>query len=252
MSTTSAGATATAPTATPPYAPPTTGRHHDVSLRNRGPISTEIMRALGGVDFAGDWLEIGSGTGALVETLAQRMPKVRVQPTEFVAKSAAERTFAAHGKLGAQNEEELSAIDEVAERVGAQNRVAPARHLDLLDAPDKWDLPLKSYDAMHVGNVLHLVAAPTGMTNLAAGAQLYLRLGGILTVYGPFKRDGTFSTPSNADFDAKLRATNPLFGLRNDIDLINIANAHGLVHVATVDMPANIVFMVFRKLMARA
>jgi hypothetical protein len=42
-----------------------------------------------------------------------------------------------------------------------------------------------------------------------AGAGRLLKSGGRLFVYGPFKRDGTHTAPSNAAFDASLRAENP-------------------------------------------
>ena len=42
-----------------------------------------------------------------------------------------------------------------------------------------------------------------------------MRDGGRLFVYGPFMRDGAHTAPSNAAFDASLRAENPEWGVRD-------------------------------------
>jgi len=52
--------------------------------------------------------------------------------------------------------------------------------------------------------MLHISAAGT-TAGLFRAAQPALRPGGRLFVYGPFKRDGQFTTDSNQQFDAKLR-----------------------------------------------
>ena len=63
-------------------------------------------------------------------------------------------------------------------------------------------------------NVLHI--SPWRVSqNLIAGAGRLLRDDGRLFVYGPFKRDGEHTAPSNAAFDATLRAENPEWGVRD-------------------------------------
>jgi hypothetical protein len=49
---------------------------------------------------------------------------------------------------------------------------------------------------------------------LIAGAGMVLRVGGLLLVYGPFKKDGKCTTDSNAVFDVSLRSQNPEWGYR--------------------------------------
>jgi hypothetical protein len=46
------------------------------------------------------------------------------------------------------------------------------------------------------------------------GAGTALRTGGLLLVYGPFKKDGKCTTSSNAQFDASLKSQNPEWGYR--------------------------------------
>lgn len=47
-----------------------------------------------------------------------------------------------------------------------------------------------------------------------AGSGQVLRPGGLMLVYGPFKRDGQCTTESNASFDRSLRSQNPEWGYR--------------------------------------
>lgn len=79
-----------------------------------------------------------------------------------------------------------------------------------------------------------------------AGAGRRLPSGGVLYLYGPFKQDGRHIAPSNADFDASLRAHDPAWGVRDLADVSNLARAHGLDLVERISMPANNLSLVFR------
>jgi hypothetical protein len=68
----------------------------------------------------------------------------------------------------------------------------------------------------------------------------------VLYLYGPFKEDGRHTAPSNADFDASLRARDPAWGVRDLADVANLARAHGLDLVERISMPANNLSLVFR------
>jgi hypothetical protein len=95
-------------------------------------------------------------------------------------------------------------------------------------------------------NVLHI--SPWSVSrNLIAGAGRFLRPGGRLFVYGPFMRDGVHGAPSNAAFDASLRAENPDWGVRDLRDLETLAQTHGLILAEAVPMPANNLVLVFAR-----
>ena len=68
----------------------------------------------------------------------------------------------------------------------------------------RWRCRSHSFDAALVSNMLHISAAGTtaGLFRAAAAA---LRPAGRLLVYGPFRRDGQFTTESNRQFDEKLK-----------------------------------------------
>lgn len=78
-------------------------------------------------------------------------------------------------------------------------------------------------------------------------AGLCLPQGGLLFIYGPFKREQQHTSESNAAFDASLRARNPTWGYRDIDDVSKLATAAGFVREAVLSMPANNFALVFRK-----
>jgi hypothetical protein len=59
--------------------------------------------------------------------------------------------------------------------------------------------------------------------------------------------EGRHTAPSNAAFDADLRARDPRWGVRDLGEVIAQARRRGLVHQETVAMPANNRSVVFRR-----
>jgi hypothetical protein len=95
-------------------------------------------------------------------------------------------------------------------------------------------------------NVLHI--APWRVAqNLIAGAGRLLREEGRLFVYGPFMRSGQHTAPSNAAFDASLRAENPAWGVRDLADLNALAQEAGLTAAEIAPMPANNLVLTFAR-----
>ena len=72
-----------------------------------------------------------------------------------------------------------------------------------------------------------------------AGVARVLRTRGLFALYGPFNRDGHFTSQSNQAFDASLRARDPNMGLRDDQALQALAREHGLRFTGEHAMPAN-------------
>ena len=193
--------------------------------RNHDAIWSALSRILG--KEAGDVLELGSGTGQHATEYAGRSPNVTWWPSDVVP---------AH----------LASIAAWQEYAGLAN-LRPPQRIDLMK-PD-WIWQDENGDAgpltaMMCNNVLHI--SPWAVSqNLIAGAGRLLRDGGHLFIYGPFKRGGEHTAPSNADFDASLRARNPEWGVRDAGDLEALANGVGLTLAETVPMPANNFVLVF-------
>jgi hypothetical protein len=95
-------------------------------------------------------------------------------------------------------------------------------------------------------NMIH-IAPPSATEALLRGAARVLAPGGMLFLYGPFRRQGRHTSDSNAAFDAMLRAQNPAWGVRNLEDVAALAAAAGLELEQIHEMPANNLSVVFRK-----
>jgi SAM-dependent methyltransferase len=188
--------------------------------RNREPILEILQRVL---PREGLVLEIASGGGEHAAYFASNLPGLRWQPTD--ANSEMFESIAAHRAA-----------------IGVANLLLPL-HLDVTSA--RW--PVERADAMVSCNMIHI--APWAATEgLIAGAGRTLPRGGPLYLYGPYKIDGRHTAPSNQDFDARLRAQNPLWGVRDLTNVSDLAKRYGLARSETVPMPANNLSVIFRRM----
>ncbi len=186
--------------------------------RNKDPILAVLARVL---PTRGLVLEIGSGTGQHVAHFAKAMPDLQWQPSDA--------DIAYRHSVGRWiDKEELA-------------NVRPPVLLDVHDA--SW--PVVVVDAVVAINVLH-VSPWSASAALFDGARNVVRSDGIVFLYGPFMRTGRHTAPSNAQFDAALRARDPHWGVRDVDDVIAIARAAGFVLAEIAEMPANNLSVIFR------
>lgn len=185
--------------------------------RNQGPI-LEVLR----LQFAAaaTVLEIGSGTGQHAVYFARAMPWLRWQPSDLP-------------RL-------LPGIRSWVRPAGLDNLLAPIE----LDVTGAW--PAIAADAMFSANTAHIMAWEA-VEAMIAGAGRLLPAGGRFCLYGPFNCGGEFTSDSNRQFDAMLRARDARMGLR-DIEAIGAsAVAAGLELLADYAMPANNRLLVLAK-----
>jgi hypothetical protein len=187
--------------------------------RNRDAILAVLKRVL---PAQGSVLEIASGTGEHAAYFAARLPHLTWQPTDV--DPAARASIAAHRALATPG-----------------NLLAP---LELDVQAPVW--PVTQADAVVSINMIH-IAPWSAAEGLMAGAGRMLAAGQPLYLYGPFQEDGHHTAPSNAAFDASLRARDPAWGVRDTGDVRALADRHGLVFVERVAMPANNLSLVFRR-----
>ncbi|WP_349253301.1 DUF938 domain-containing protein [Bradyrhizobium sp. CB3481] len=65
-------------------------------------------------------------------------------------------------------------------------------------------------------------------------------------MYGPFKVDGKYTTPSNEAFDREIRAAAvPEWGLKDVRDLERETGKHGLALKRQLDLPASNLILIF-------
>ena len=82
---------------------------------------------------------------------------------------------------------------------------------------------------------------------LFAGAAETLNQGGVVMLYGPFKRDGVHTAPSNAAFDEQLRSQDSAWGVRDLEAVVEVAVEQGFACQNVIEMPANNLSVVFDK-----
>lgn len=189
--------------------------------RNRNAILAVLREAL---PAAGLVLEIASGTGEHAAFMTPNLPEGIVwQPSDVDGWA-------------------LPGIDAHAALAGT-GRIAGAIWLDA--AAPIW--PVTRADAVFAANLVHI--APFRVAEgLFAGAGRILSRRGPLVLYGPFKRHGEHTAPSNAAFDDQLRAQNPEWGVRClDTELQPLAADAGLVLDFVVPMPANNLTVIWRR-----
>ncbi len=82
---------------------------------------------------------------------------------------------------------------------------------------------------------------------LFEGAGRYLAADGRLFLYGPFKRDGKHTASATPCSTRSLREENAEWGVRDIVDVQQLAANAGLALTETVAMPANNLILVFER-----
>lgn len=194
-------------------------REAPAAARNRQPI-LEVLRTR--LPASGLVLEIASGSGEHAVHFAAALPGLVFQPSDPDAGARA-------------------SIDAWAEDSGLSN-LRPALALDAAAA----DWPVTAADAVLCCNMIH-ISPWTSAVGLVRGAARILRPGGLLYLYGPYRRDGRHTAPSNEAFDADLRRRNPAWGVR-DLEAVAVLAAEGgFAAPEVLEMPANNLSVVFRR-----
>jgi SAM-dependent methyltransferase len=187
--------------------------------RNREPILAVLRDAL---PATGHVLEIASGTGQHAMCFAGALPGLDWQPSDADADARASiAAWLAHDAL--------------------PNVRAPLA-LDV-HQPD-WGVD--ALDAVVCINMIH-ISPWSAAEALFAGASRRLAEGGVLYLYGPYKRGGAHTSPSNDAFDQQLRSRDPAWGVRDMEAVIALGASVGFVCDEPIAMPANNFSLVFRK-----
>lgn len=187
------------------------------ALRNRDPILAVLRPRL---PAAGVVLEVASGTGEHVAHLARALPGLDWQPTEPLPEGRA-------------------SIDAWAADLP---NIRPALPLDVAGG----DWPAGPVAAVLCINMIH-IAPWAAAEGLFAGAGRVLPPGGLLALYGPFRRGQRPLEPGNAAFDADLRGRDPAWGLREVAAVEALGADNGFAAPELVEMPANNLMLLFRR-----
>ncbi len=193
-------------------------RHAPATERNRDSILDVLARVLPEPCLV---LEIASGTGQHAAWLSERLPGRAWQPTDADPSA-------------------LPGID--AWCASSRGDVRPAQRLDVHE--ETW--PVSGAGAIVCINMIHI--SPWSATAaLFRGAARILPPTGVLYLYGPYRRDGRHTAPSNEAFDASLRERNPEWGVRDLAEVVACGEACGFSLASVVAMPANNLSVVLGK-----
>jgi cysteine desulfurase/selenocysteine lyase len=187
--------------------------------RNTPPILAFLQKTL---PPSGRLLEIASGGGAHAAALSRALPGWSWQPSEGdVDNLPSIHTFLQEGGPG----------------------LLPPLHLNVCEIPPVSGM----FDAMLCVNMVHAspIEATHGLLHLAGK---YLKPGGQLVLYGPYRRSGIPTAPSNEVFEEWLKSRDPRWGLRWLEDLQGWAQAQGLTLEVVEELPANNLGLTFRRI----
>ena len=194
-------------------------REAPAAARNRQPILEVLQPRL---PEKGLVLEIASGTGEHVVHYAAARPDLTFQPSDPDADSRA-------------------SVDDWVRTLGLTN-VRPALEIDVTRST--W--PVEQANAVLCCNMIH-IAPWEAAVGLITGAARLLPPGGLLFTYGPYRRGGRHTAPSNEAFDADLRRRNPAWGVRDLETVIELARGQGFLPPEIVEMPANNLSLLFTR-----
>lgn len=190
--------------------------------RNRDPILKvfeDIFPKSGAV------LELASGAGNHINYFAPHFKELFFQPSDYDA-------------------DVFETIKQKRAEAGAAN-VADPLLIDLAKSASWPEAKDRLYDVIFVVNLFQV--APVAITDgIAALAARVLTKDGFVAIYGPFKVEGKYTTPSNEAFDKEILAANvPEWGLKDVKDLEKAAAPHGIALKKILDLPANNFILIF-------
>jgi hypothetical protein len=194
-------------------------QHAPATLRNRDFI-LDVLRDV--LPMTGVILEIASGSGQHIVHFARNFPALVFQPSD----------------------PDPDALLNAAAWVKATRVTNVRAPIDLDASQSVW--PIASADGIICINTVHI--SPWEATlGLIKGAAAILPSASPLYLYGPYKRQGFATAPSNQAFDRSLCDRNRNWGLRDLEAVAAMAQSLGFSAPVITEMPANNLSVVFRR-----
>ena len=188
------------------------------SERNQKPILDQLRIVF---PQQGTILEIGSGTGQHAVFFTRNMPGLLWQPSDRL-----ENLAGLQARFSTEGNEHL----------------LPLLQLDVLTDP--W--PGSFYEGAFSANTAHIMCWEA-VVAMFTGVAAHLLPGARFCLYGPFNIENCFTSESNAQFDAGLRAKDSQMGIRDMAAIESLANLHQMQLEHKLAMPANNFILVFKK-----
>ncbi len=158
-------------------------------------------------------LEIGSGTGQHAVYFAEHLPHLVWQPSDRAQHIAGMQLW----------------FDDA----GFNNLLSPL----VLDVEED-DWPLSEMEAVFTANTLHIMSWYHVSCFFRQLGRL-LQPHGVFVSYGPFNKNGDYTSDSNARFDLWLKQQDAESAIRHLEELVQLAADNNLSLLQEIDMPAN-------------
>ena len=201
------------------------GRLFSPSAARNSSVVVEGWKDIG--PKTGRVLEIGSGTGEHAIAI-----------------------MAAHSELSwiASDLDKRSRMSQAAwaKHAGFEHRFEGPLVIDAAIPASEWGVE-PGLAGMFCANMLHISPWEAGR-GVISGAGALLSPSGRIVLYGPYRRNGEHTAPSNAEFDVSLKTRNPEWGIRDlESEVLPLANDVGLSLVEVRPVPANNFIVVLQK-----
>ena len=206
--------------------------------RNKDPIwrilETKVFPTDNEMSDTMEVLEIAAGTGTHTEhfckQLLARGTKFHWYPTDPDTNSLASQKVRIQENTAAFEQRVMAPLKLTLDENGIQE--------DANGLPRKLDVIINI-------NMIHI--SPWEATlGLMKVAGTFLKRGGVLFLYGPYRVDGK-CVESNQRFSDSLQARDPSWGVRDLEKVVESAEANGLKLKEKIDMPANNLSVIFIK-----
>lgn len=207
---------------------PATERNRDVLL--------EVFRVH--LPGSGTLVEVASGTGQHAAHMASHLQPLYWQPSDIEP-----------DKLDSINAWAAESANKSGPKSGPKpntDNILPAVQFNVLE-DEFTDLKVPTpINVIAAINLIHI--APWSVAEaLVHKASATLDAGGTLFLYGPYRRGGMHTSPSNQSFDTSLRSRNNSWGVRDLEAVAELALGHGFDDPAIIEMPANNLSLVFKR-----
>ena len=189
----------------------------DACERNKIPILKVLNEELD----SGTVLEIGSGTGQHSVFFSKEISSIKWYPSDTIS-----------------NFESLNAFVTNYQNKNLQTPLI----IDITQ--DEWiDF---NVDYVFTSNTFHIINNAL-LTFFFYQCSKVMKSNGKLIIYGPFKFDNQFNSPSNQTFDELLKESDSFSGLKNFEEIVSIALKFDFIFSKQYEMPANNNILVFKK-----
>ena len=188
------------------------------AVRNRNAVLRVLSRELPDRALV---VEIGSGTGEHAIHFAGALPHIKWLPTDRAEHLAGINSWVDSGSLA---------------------NILPPVKFDVNDSRP----PVSECDAIYSSNTAHIMSE-LEVTQMIAHVGTVLGDGGSFFLYGPFKKEGRFSSISNEKFDASLRSQKATMGIRDIEWMDDSLSRVRLRRMKSYAMPSNNLLLIWEK-----